>query len=133
MRARGYSIKDAEAVKAVFDKFYSEDKTGKLNCPDFMRDFMCAFVVSDDDNRIITAGGVRTIAEVCIVTDKDRSPRTRVEALREVLRISGFVAKENRYAYLHAITDDPTWAHHMRQNGFVDRGADLLIHVGDIK
>lgn len=133
MLARGYSIKDIDRVKALFDQYYSEDASGKLTFPDFMKGFLCAFTITDENKQIITAGGVRLIAEACIITDKSVSPRKRVEALRETLRVCKFISKDQGFDYFHAVTDDPTWAHHMRKNGFVDRGTDLLIHVGDIK
>lgn len=129
MEIRAFEEKDIEPVVALYNRFYSSDGT---KCTDFTRDFLCAFT-AEDDNGIISIGGVRLIAEACLVTNKDRTTRERVKALREILKVSGFIARDHRFDWLHAITDDPTWAHQMRQNGFVDRGVDLLIHVGDIK
>lgn len=129
MEIRAFRQEDVEPVKRLFDKFYS----GNIEVPDFTRDHLCAFSVVDHTGDIITAGGVRTIAEICLVTDKTRSVRSRMNALYEVLNASKFIAREFNYNWLHAVTDDPVWANQMKEKGFVSRGEDLEIHVGDIR
>jgi len=93
---------------------------------------LCAYVV-EEDGRIVTAGGVRAIAEICLITDLNQTTRTRVTALREVLDASLYIAKEFRFDWLHAITDDPSWANQMKRNGFVSRGENLEIQIGGVK
>lgn len=134
MEIRAFKPDDVEETKRIFEKFYARDKEGSLTFPDFTNDgYLCAFTVLDGDNKIITTGGVRTIAEVCLITDKDRAVRDRVAALREVLKVAAFIARDFRFDWLHAVTDDPTWANQMREHGFVSRGEDLEIHVRDVR
>jgi hypothetical protein len=129
MDIRAYKPKDVETVKRLFEQFGNKD----LEVPDFSKDHLCAFTVVDNNNSIITAGGVRTIAEICLVTDKEKTVRQRMNALFEVLAVSKHIAREFNFQWLHAITDDPTWASQMKANGFLSRGEDLEIHVEDIK
>lgn len=129
---RAFKLQDVEPAKKIFEKFYSQDSNGRLSFPDFSKDYICAFTVEDDDG-IITTGGVRVIAEACLITDKDKSIRSRVEALKEVLLAIKFIVREFNFDRIHAVTDDPTWANQMKEHGFVSRGEDLEIHVGDIK
>lgn len=128
----GFKLTDYRLAKELFEKFYAHGRVGDIEFPNFINNYLCAYTVKDQKG-IICVSGVRTIAEVCLITDKNRSVRDRVMALREVLRASSFIAREFRFDWLHAITDDPTWANQMKENGFVSRGEDLEIHVGDIK
>ena len=130
MEIRAFRPSDVELVKKIFDKFYNSD--GKTVFPDFTRDHLCSFVI-ENSTGIITAGGIRTIAEVCLVTDKDKSVKSRVEALYEVLRSTSYITRESGFDWLHAITDDPVWASQMKEYGFLSRGEDLEIHIGDIR
>jgi hypothetical protein len=128
MEIRAFKPSDVEPVKQIFDKFYSKD----IQFPDFITNYLCAFTVIDSYG-IVTSGGVRTIAEITLITDKDKSVRQRINALYEVLNASKYIAREFQFEWLHAITDDPTWASQMKRNGFGSRGEDLSIHVEDIR
>ena len=132
MEIRAYRPEDMEGAKRIFDKFYSKDEYGSFIFPD-MSTYLCAFTVVGDDNKIITTGGVKTIVEVRLMTDKDRSIKERVLALKEVLRTSAFIARDFKFDWLHAITDDPTWANQMQEVGFMPRGQDLEIDVRSIR
>jgi len=133
MEVRAYKPEDIEEAKRIFDKFYAKDNYGSLTFPDMTNEYLCAFTILGNDNKIITTGGVRTIAEITLITDKDRNLKDRVLALREVLRVSSFIAREFRFDWLHAITDDPTWANQMQTVGFVPRGQELEIEVRDVR
>jgi len=133
MDIRAYRIEDIEPAKAIFDKFYSSDDYGRLNFPDFSQNYLCAFTVTDNKGQIITTGGVRVIPEVTLITDKDRSVRERVAALRQVLSVAGFITRDAKFDWLHAVTDDPIWANQMKDAGFISRGQDLEINVRDIR
>ena len=129
MIIRAFKSDDIEEVRRIFDKFYSKD----IEIPDFITNYLCAYTVVGDDGDIITAGGVRTIAEVCLVTDKTRSPRSRVQALKEVLSASSYIAREFRFEWLNAITDDPIWANQMKEKGFISRGEALQFDLASLK
>jgi hypothetical protein len=131
MDIRAFKPSDVEPVKKLFDKFYNVNK--QEDFPDLTKDKLCSFIVENSNHNIITAGCIRSIAEICLITDKDKSVRQRVYALYEVLHATKHIAREFGFDWLHAITDDPIWASQMKDNGFVSRGEDLQIHVGDIR
>jgi hypothetical protein len=133
MLIRSYSIEDEKEARRIFDKFYRMGAVGQLTFPNISNNYLCAFTVIDNDNKIITVGGVRTIAEVTLMTDKSHPVRVRINALKEVLNASKFIAKEFNFDWLHAVTDDPTWANQMKHHGFLARGEALEIHVEDVK
>ena len=80
--------------------------------------FLNEFVVVDNDNNVISGGGVRTIAESVILTNKSLSPRIRREALLEVLRVSSLICKNHGYDQLHAFVKDPSWECALEKYGF---------------
>jgi len=133
MEVRAYKPEDVEEAKRIFDKFYAKDNYGSLTFPDMTNEYLCAFTILGNDDKIITTGGVRVIAEITLITDKNRAIKERVLALREVLKISSFIAREFRFDRLHAVTDDPTWANQMQEVGFMPRGQDLEIEVRDVR
>ena len=106
---------DFEELKRIWLKFYQ----GEFEFPDFLNKYICAFVVVHDD-KIVSAGGVRTIAESVIITDKDISVRDRGEALYQILEASKFVATRSGYNYLNAfVKDDLKWRKRLLKVGFV--------------
>lgn len=133
MEIRNYRPSDMEAATRIFNRYYSKDRFGSLTFPNMTENYLCAFTVEDENKQIITVGGVRTVAEVTLMTDKARSTRERVNALKSVLKASAFIARQFNFDWLHAVTDDPTWANQMKQHGFIPRGEDLEIHVEDVK
>ena len=136
MDIRAYKPSDIPEAKRIFDKFYSKDANGSLEFTDFVSphsNYLCAFTVLGNDGRIVTTGGVRVIPEVTLITDKERSVRERVMALRQVLSVAGFITRDANFSWLHAVTDDPIWANQMQEAGFVPRGQDLEINVRDIR
>ena len=133
MDIRAYKPSDIPEAKRIFDKFYAKDAHGSLEFPDMTQNYLCAFTVLGSDGRIVTTGGVRVIPEVTLMTDKERPVRERVQALRQVLSVAGFITRDSNFSWLHAVTDDPTWANQMETVGFTPRGQDLEIHVRDIR
>lgn len=112
MIIRAVNHSDLEEIKRIHTLHFGDE----FELPDFM-DYVCAFVV-EDGNGIITAGGVRDIAECVTVTDKNRSPVDRIRALYKVLDASVFIANQNRYDQLYAWSQNPKWANRLRRNGF---------------
>lgn len=133
MLIRAYQPQDIEEAKQIFDKFYANGRNGQLEFPNMTENYLCAFTIKGDDDKIVTTGGVRTILEVTLITDKSRNVRERVQALREALRASSYIARQFRFNWLHAVTDDSSWSDQLKRNGFASRGEELEIHVGDIR
>jgi IMP cyclohydrolase len=123
MIIRALQPNDIEQLKQIHIWHYRNE----FEFPDFLNNYLCAFVVTDNNGRIISGGGVRAIAEAVVVTDKNRSVKDRRDALLQVLDASCFITKQADFPRLHAVTDDEQWAKHLENVGFHSRGKLLAI------
>lgn len=105
--------RDLPSVRAIHEKFYGEE----FPLPDFVTNYLCAFVVLDGD-RIITAGGIRTLLESILITDKSYAPEIRKEALLDILAASIYCAKRQNFDGIHAFVQDDKWANRLERFGF---------------
>ena len=81
---RSFDPSDLDELKRIHSLHFKDE----FYLPDFM-DYICAFVVEDEQG-IITFGGIRDIAECVTVTNKDRDPKDRIRALYQILDASTF-------------------------------------------
>ena len=114
---------DLYQLKEIHQKFYENE----FNFPDFFENFLCVFTVVDDNDNIISTGGVRTIIEAVAITDKDKSVRARRVALYELLAASQYVINRSGYNELHAFIQDPIWREHLIKAGFVPTKGNALV------
>lgn len=106
---------DLNQLRAIHARFFSDE----FELPDFFNKFLCSFVVvNEEENVIITAGGVRTIAESVIITNKHISPETRREALYRMLEASAHITNSFGYEQLHAFIQNDKWKKHLEKVGF---------------
>lgn len=123
MNIRALEASDIEQIREIHAKHFSHE----FNFPDFLHNFLCAFVVDDDQGKIISAGGVRAIAEVVIVTDKDYPIRPRRSALYQILDVSEFISKKADFGELHAFVQGDNWQRHLRRIGFLPTKGKALV------
>lgn len=108
----------------IYSKYFSHNEY-----PDFLdkNEFRCPFVVYDED-RIVLAGGVKTIAEAVVITDQSLSPRMRQEALFQALgstiHIAMAMGHEEVYAF---VNNDENYVKHLQKFGFRLIDAKLLV------
>lgn len=125
MIIRAFRPDDMIQLKEIHEKYYKEE----FPLADFCTAFIDFFVVVEDDV-IITAGGVRAIAESILMTNKDMSPRTRQRALLQMLQTQLFTCSKLKFTQLHAFVQDKTWENHLKDVGFKDcKGHPLFIEV----
>lgn len=118
--------RDLEAVKVIHEKYYNEEfPFSDLN------NFMASFVVIDDKtDKVVTAGGIKTIVEGIIVTDKDLPIETKQSALLNTLQIMTNMTKQAGYNQLHVSVQDERWMRHLIKHGFKPtKGTVLVIGV----
>ena len=127
MNIRAFTREDVKLLQEIWKEFYSEE----FSFPVFMENpFIAAFVAYDDNNRIISAGGVRTILESIVVTDKRQSVRDRRLALYDILTASQWVGQKAGYHQIHAFVQDEVWAHHLSKVGFSPtKGSPLVLEI----
>lgn len=125
MDIRALRPNDIDKLRDIYEKYYSND----FLFPDFLNNFLCAFVVTDDNNNIITGGGIRLIAESVIVTDQNYPIKERRKALYQVLDASEFITRRSGLDKLHAVTDNNKWKQHLNKVGFHSRGSFLVLDL----
>lgn len=126
MKIRALVPSDIEEIRKIHHEHY----THEFDFPDFLHNFVCAFVVTDDNEKIISAGGVKLIAESIVVTDKNYSVRDRRTALCYVLDASEFITKHADFKELHAFIQDDDWYNHLKKIGFLPtRGKPLVLEL----
>jgi hypothetical protein len=132
MRIREFYLSDKKKVDKIYNEFFKDNEY-----PDFVNGkFHCSFVVTEDDNddEIILAGGVKSIAEAIVVTDKNRPVRVRQEALLQALGSTIFIAQGARFRQIHAfVSNDEKYVNHLQKFGFKLIDAKLLVlDFGDL-
>lgn len=116
MKIREPRWSDKKEIDRIYREYYIKNEY-----PDFLGDkhFKCTFVITDDNDKIIVAGGIKTIAEAVFVTDKELSPRVRLDALLQGLGSSIFIAEGMKYKQIHAfVNSDPTYVKVLQRHGF---------------
>lgn len=93
----------------------------------------CLFVVADDDDKLVVAGGVKTIAEFAVVSDQARSVKVRQEALLHALGAAILIANDMKFKQLHAFVDaNSSFVNHLKRYGFKLIDAKVLVlDLGD--
>lgn len=124
MNIRELRIQDLEDIQKIHEKYYESE----FSLPDFFGNFLCGFVV-EENGEIITAGGVKRIAELIFVTDKSKTHRQRRTALYKGLEISSYLAGRNGFDQLHAFIQDEKWLEVMESRGF-SRCKGIPLYIG---
>ena len=122
MNIRELKSTDVNVIREIHDKYFKTE----FELPDFFDKFLCAFVVTDSNDIIISSGGVRLIPESILITNKDFSVRTRREALYRILDASVYVTKNHGYSQLHAFIQDDIWKQQLKKIGFNSCKGDAI-------
>lgn len=126
MKIRKLTWSDKPKIDRIYNQFYSNNEY-----PNFLEDdkFQSSFVVTDDDSeKIIVAGGVKTITEAVFITDKNLSPRIRLEALLQGLGSTIFLTQGMKYGQVHAfVNNDEGYVKVLQEFGFKLIDAKLLV------
>src|SRR5258706_1530508 len=101
MIIRSFQESDINQLKKIHELYY----TNEFSLEDFCQRFMDFYVI-ENDGKIICAGGVRTIAESVIVTNKSINSRVKRAALYQMLETQLFTCKNNKMNQIHAFVQD---------------------------
>ena len=116
-------VTDLENIKMIHDEHYKNE----FEFPDFSK-FTGVFVAEDDDNRIVTAGGIKPIIESVIITDKSYNVNERVRALHKILDISEFMTRAQGFDQLHCFVQDELWCRQLENHKFqATKGRSLVL------
>jgi len=125
MNLRAVEPGDIPRLKRIHEEFFKND----FAFPDFVNGFICAFLV-EENGEIITASGVRTLAESVLITNKSGnfSIAERREALLRMLDVSQYICQRYGYDQLHAfIINDENWIRHLHDYGFQPTKGEALV------
>lgn len=123
MKARAIELRDLGKLKELHDKHYSQ-----FEFPAFFR-YLNSFVIEDNDGDIIMAGGIENVAEISLVTNKDKSRVAIGRALLETREIALFTCNKMGIKDLYAFVDNDDYAKHLIQHGFTDCPRALSLRV----
>ncbi len=100
----------AELHSKYFEDEYQFDK--------LLENLLGSFIIEEND-QIVCAGGVKTITESILVTNKDLDIHTKLRGLNEALQINEFICRKAGYNQLHAfLKDDVVWRAWLKKVGF---------------
>jgi len=126
MNIRALTKDDIEELNQLHDRFFD----GEFERPDFTKGYLGAFIIEDNDGKVVMGGGVRPIAETILVTDKSRNPHLLGDALLEALRYALFTSSRFNIDELIAFVKDDNYAKHLIKHGFVRRiGTALMMEL----
>jgi N-acetylglutamate synthase-like GNAT family acetyltransferase len=118
---RQFREEDIIQLKQIHEKFYKEE----FEFQDFCSQFIDFFII-EEYGRIISAGGIRSIAESVIMTDKEMLSKTKVRALHQMLEAQMFTCGRLGYHQLHAFIQEKDWERHLIKIGFKQCKGDAL-------
>jgi hypothetical protein len=122
---RAYKVSDFDQIREIHEKHYKHE----FSLEEFNQRFIEFFVI-EEDLEVICAGGIRTIAESVIMTNKDASPRARRNALYQMLDAQTWTCSRLGYTQLHAFIQDSSWERHLEKIGFKScKGNALFLEV----
>lgn len=114
--------KDIEELKGIWYEHYRNE----FDFPDF-RKFHCGYII-DSNGTIVTAGGVKLIAESILVTDKNANKFTRFKALNLALDMNKYFCRESGIEQIHAFVQNPAFRDQLIRHGFSFTRGEALVH-----
>jgi hypothetical protein len=125
MNIRAINEGDICKLRKIHQEFYKDE----FEFPDFLNNYLCTFCITDEQDKIISAGGIRLITEIVALTDKNHSTRKRRTALYQILQASQYLTQRAGFDRLHIVTEQKIWKHQLEEAGFHSRGDILVLDI----
>ena len=123
MKLRAFQNEDIFEIKRIYESFYNDNEY-----PHFETGYYDVFIVTDDNDKIISIGGVKPIMEIIALTNQDKSVRDRKDALIQIMDTSIYTAVKFGFNQLHAfVHDDSEWIEHLKKVQFKVSDNKVLI------
>jgi N-acetylglutamate synthase-like GNAT family acetyltransferase len=114
MTIRQLEQTDIPKLAELHDKYFKD----QYQFDKLFENLLGSFIIESDD-QIVCAGGVKTITESILVTNKDLDLSTKLEGLNQALQINEFICRKAGYNQLHAfLSDDVVWRAWLKKVGF---------------
>jgi len=125
MKIRSYTLNDYKEAWQIWYTFFRDE----FDFPDFFKAFHCVFTI-ENNNEPVVIGGVRPIAELVAITNKDASTRDRVIGLKTLVEACKFVCAEHNYDQLHCFVQGDKWSRQVQTVHFKPtKGQSLYIDI----
>lgn len=123
MIIRNMQESDLKVLTQIHKQYQNEFNFLEFDSPNFI-----GLLVAEENNQIISAGGVRLIPEVILVTDKNKPVKVRRSALLSMLQALGYLTKRAGHDGLHAYIQDKEWLRHLLKYGFQETTGKSLVY-----
>lgn len=120
LKTRDVTSKDLIKIKELHDKYYSE-----FEFPDFSHIWR-GFVIEDESDEIVMAGGVEIMGEALLVSNKSKSRIKLGKALVVAQGACAYTCNRLRIRNLHAFVNNSEYARHLVKHGFQERFDQVL-------
>jgi len=126
MIIRSIELKDLPEIEEIHRAHFKDE----FELHDFLHKHLCAFLV-EDEHGIISVTGIRPIAEIVVITNKDRRPIDRMKAFCQLFDASLYMTQKHGFDQLHAFIQDPKWSKRVQKSfGFVPtKGQSLVLDI----
>ncbi len=126
MKIRALRGMDEIHLRELNARYYPDDRF-----PGFRKNFASALAIVDNNDKIITAGGVELIAEGVCITDKEFSEHVRGKALRMLLQSMRLTCGRINQSDLHVFSNnhDEIWERALLGDGFKPLEGAFYIEV----
>lgn len=122
MKIREFRESDKIDIDKLHNTYFKDNEY-----PDFDK-LKSPFVVTNDEDRVILACGIKLLGEVIVVSDKDLPVKTRLDALLQVLGSSIFICSALGQKELYAfVNNDEGYIKVLQKYGFKLIDAKLLV------
>lgn len=125
MNIRTVRERDIDRLKEIHSKFFQEE----FSFPNFLQGFLFNFI-AEHEGEIVVAGGVRNIAEIVMITDKDQKILDKRLALYKALGVAEEICKRMGFDQIHAFVQNPLWEQRLKKTGFQPtKGHSLVLEI----
>lgn len=123
MKTRAMNENDVMFLRDIHRRYYANE----FSFPNFLKNWVGCFVITDDEDRILIGGGVKPLAESVIITNKDMNVRLLGRALIETAKVSEYLCENAKIEQLHAFVQDAQYKSHLLRHGFEPTKGDSLV------
>lgn len=121
MNIRLLELHDLREIQRIHEQYFKDD----FEFPDFTQ-FQCAIII-EENNEIILGAGLRPIAELISITNKNIDRNIRKVALQQMFQAMSYLGNNLKYDQIHAFVRDKQFVNRLLKNEFVPTVGTALV------
>lgn len=121
LKTRGIAFNDLEKIKEINEIGFPD-----LELPDFKK-MLGGFIIEDENNEIVMAGGIKLISECLLVTNKNMS---RIKIGKALVIAQGACIHTSlsfNIKDIYAFTHNEDYTRHLIKHGFIEKEGKTLL------